>query len=141
MNRNKILRRIYFSLFYLLVCCASSKQIDIVQKNESLCNAFKDYFLIGAAISPEADLLSLERKLFISKHYNSVTAENQMKPKQIHPKDDVWNWKPADDVVSFARSNKNESERSYFSMAAKHTLMVDQTKRSACVKRVYVLQK
>lgn len=106
MNRNKILRRIYFSLFYLLVCCASSKQIDIVQKNESLCNAFKDYFLIGAAISPEADLLSLERKLFISKHYNSVTAENQMKPKQIHPKDDVWNWKPADDVVSFARSNK-----------------------------------
>lgn len=106
MYRKTIVRRLYFSLFYILVCFASAKQIDIVQKNDSLCNAFKDYFLIGAAISPEADLSSQERKLFISKHYNSVTAENQMKPKQIHPKDEVWNWKPADDVVSFARANK-----------------------------------
>jgi endo-1,4-beta-xylanase len=72
----------------------------------SLYKAYQHYFPIGAAINPEADLVSAERKLFIAQQYNSITPENQMKIRFIHPKEDKWNWEPADKIVAFAKENK-----------------------------------
>jgi endo-1,4-beta-xylanase len=71
----------------------------------SLAQAYGDYFPIGAAISPEADLSSPAKQAFIATHYNSVTAENQMKPRFIHPAEDRYNWEPADRIVAFARAH------------------------------------
>lgn len=71
----------------------------------SLYKAYSGFFPIGAAINPEVDFESPERKEFIIKQYNSVTPENQMKMRFIHPGENHWNWEPADKIVGFARTN------------------------------------
>ncbi len=68
----------------------------------SLKDFYKEYFPIGTAINPKVDLTSPDRRQFIACQYNSVTAENQMKPKFIHPELNTWNWDPADQIVQFA---------------------------------------
>jgi endo-1,4-beta-xylanase len=112
MNINKVI--LLFSM-PILICCATAKQAPVVpvtvETNDdmpakSLCKAYNTYFPIGAAINPDLDLISAKRKAFIAKHYNSVTPENQMKLKFIHPQKDKWNWEPADNIVAFARANK-----------------------------------
>jgi endo-1,4-beta-xylanase len=101
-----------------LICfssCASSQKAtrsnsktkkNQPKNNNSLYSIYNGYFPIGTAINPDIDLAMPERKSFIIKHYNSVTAENQMKLKFIHPKKDKWNWEPADNIVNFAKANK-----------------------------------
>jgi endo-1,4-beta-xylanase len=113
MKINKII--LVFTL-PLIICCAASKQpstssTTIENINEkvlakSLYKSYTAYFPIGAAINPDVDIVSDERKKFIAKHYNSVTPENQMKLKFIHPQKDKWNLEPADKIVDFAKSNK-----------------------------------
>ena len=76
------------------------------EKSKSLYKAYETFFPVGAAINPDVDLASDARKKFICEQYNSITPENQMKPKQIHPKEDKWNWEPADKIVAFAKENK-----------------------------------
>jgi len=76
-----------------------------IQEPEPLYKKYSSYFPIGAAINPAVDLATQERKDFIRSQYNSVTPENQMKMKQIHPREHVWNWEPADKIVRFAREN------------------------------------
>lgn len=99
----------------LSLCCASLKQSGLGSAQKatveqtpaiSLYQAYADYFPIGTAINPEADLVTDERKKFIGFQYNSVTAENQMKLKFIHPQPNKWNWEPADKIVAFAKENK-----------------------------------
>jgi endo-1,4-beta-xylanase len=75
-------------------------------KEPSLWKAYEKYFPIGAAINPNMDLRTAERRKFAAHHYNSVTAENQFKPRFLQPKEGVWKWEPADSVANFARENK-----------------------------------
>ncbi len=101
-------RRIFFLLLIVLLGCVSAVKYPEGNSSvpvDSLYRSYRDYFPIGAAINPEADLASEERKAFIARHYNSVTPENQMKLKFIHPKEDKWNWEPADRIVAFAKAN------------------------------------
>jgi endo-1,4-beta-xylanase len=72
----------------------------------SLCRTYKDYFSIGTAINPDVDLASADRMAFIAFQYNSVTPENQMKPRQIHPSEKIYNWAPADRIVDFAAQHR-----------------------------------
>jgi endo-1,4-beta-xylanase len=103
----------------ILVACGATKNaptantphIETIEVNDeankkSFHKAYAAYFPIGTAINPEADFASDERKKFVIKHYNSVTAENQMKLKFIRPQKNKWNWQPADDIVNFAVANK-----------------------------------
>ncbi len=48
----------------------------------SLHAAFGEVFRIGAAVSSS---LIFRQGPFISQHYNSITAENEMKMGEIHP--------------------------------------------------------
>ena len=41
----------------------------------------------------------------IKKEFNSITAENDMKPGELHPKEGVWNWEKADKIADFCRQN------------------------------------
>lgn len=92
-------------LIFISGLCLSA--LGVAQRKAvTLAQAYAHYFPIGAAISPEADLSSPEKKKFIAAQYHSVTAENQMKPRFIHPKETQFNWEPADQIVSFARANK-----------------------------------
>ena len=68
----------------------------------TLAKAYEKYFKIGAATSPRefpshANLLRTQ--------FNSMSPENQMKFGPLHPEKDVWNFDPADQLVSFAREN------------------------------------
>lgn len=67
----------------------------------------KDYlkkdFLIGVAVARRS---INEDSALIIREFNSVTAENDMKPGVLHPSENTWNWKNADDIMAFAERNK-----------------------------------
>jgi len=69
-----------------------------------LKDAYKDYFTIGVAVNQKnvTDPAQIE---IIKKQFNSVTAENDWKPGEIHPKEGVWNFEKADKIANFCREN------------------------------------
>jgi endo-1,4-beta-xylanase len=71
-----------------------------------LKDVFKDCFQVGAAINP-AQILGRDPLAhpFILKHFNSITADNELKFERIHPKPDVYNFTIADSLVAFAKRN------------------------------------
>lgn len=68
----------------------------------TLAKAYEKYFKIGAATSPSE--FPSHGKL-LKTQFNSMSPENQMKFGPLHPEKDVWNFEPADQLVSFAREN------------------------------------
>lgn len=71
----------------------------------TLKDVYKDYFKIGAAVNP--DSLKYDGEL-IAKHFNSLTAENHMKPLEVQPEEGKFTFEKADSFVEFARKNKQE---------------------------------
>ena len=69
-----------------------------------LKDAYKNYFTIGVAVNQNniTDPAQIE---IIKKQFNSVTAENDWKPGEIHPKEGVWNFEKADKIANFCREN------------------------------------
>lgn len=67
-----------------------------------LREAFKEQFLIGAAVNPVT--LDSQRDLLIE-HFNSVTAENEMKFERLHPAVDRYTFEAADRMVALAKAN------------------------------------
>lgn len=68
----------------------------------SLYKQFEDYFKIGAAINKRT---MHESRDTITKHFNSITAENEMKFENLHPKEDEYDFSISDEMVSFAEEN------------------------------------
>ncbi|MFA9557074.1 endo-1,4-beta-xylanase [Evansella sp. AB-rgal1] len=68
----------------------------------SLQSVYKDYFPIGAAIN--ARTIDTEKNL-LKKHFNSLTAENEMKPENLQPKEGVFTFDVADKMIGFAKQN------------------------------------
>ncbi len=73
-------------------------------QEKGLKDAYQDYFTIGVAVNKRniSDPAQIE---LIKKNFNSVTAENDMKPISVHPKEGVWNWGTADSIANFCRQN------------------------------------
>jgi len=69
-----------------------------------LKDAYKDYFTIGVAVN-QRNVSVDEQKALILKQFNSVTAENDWKPGEIHPAEGVWNFEKADKIANFCREN------------------------------------
>lgn len=67
---------------------------------QSLWEAYKDFFPIGAAVN--AETVKTHEELLI-KHFNSLTAENEMKFSSLHPQDGVYEFKDADLIHDFAK--------------------------------------
>ena len=53
-------------------------------------DTYKGYFSVGVALNTR-NVASAEQMAIVKKNFNSVTAENAMKPGEIHPKEGVWN--------------------------------------------------
>lgn len=68
---------------------------------KGLKDYYKDYFLVGAAVTPRS--LHGEDSALLVTHFNSLTAENAMKMGPIHPRENEYNWKDADSIVNFAK--------------------------------------
>ena len=59
---------------------------------------------MGVAVAPR--MLHGEDSALIVDHFNSLTAENAMKMGPIHPRENEYNWKDTDSIVSFAKRHK-----------------------------------
>ncbi|HKD81551.1 MAG TPA: endo-1,4-beta-xylanase [Candidatus Angelobacter sp.] len=69
----------------------------------SLYQSFAGYFPVGAAIW-QGDISGAHSEL-LTRHFNSITAENAMKWAVIEPTEGHFNFAPADALVDFAKTN------------------------------------
>jgi endo-1,4-beta-xylanase len=68
---------------------------------KGLKDYYKDYFLMGVAITPR-NLTGPDSALIVNL-FNSVSAEIAMKMGPIHPKENEYFWKDADAIADFAK--------------------------------------
>jgi endo-1,4-beta-xylanase len=63
-----------------------------------------NYFNMGVAISPS--IIDIQKKVdLIERHFNSITAENDMKWSNLQPTEGNFTFTNADKIVSFAQAN------------------------------------
>ncbi|WP_373233260.1 endo-1,4-beta-xylanase [Cohnella sp.] len=67
-----------------------------------LYEAFKGFFDIGAAVNSRTIIQAGD---LIANHYNSLTAENEMKFVSVHPAEDTYTFEEADKIAAFASKN------------------------------------
>ncbi|MGF9696838.1 endo-1,4-beta-xylanase [Paenibacillus sp. MABNR03] len=61
---------------------------------------YKDAFHIGAAVNTR----TIEsQKSLLAYHFNSITAENEMKFSSVHPQEELYTFEDADVIAAFAR--------------------------------------
>ncbi len=81
-------------------CCAGPND----DSRNSLAESYKEYFPVGVALGahtyaePRADSL-------IRRHFNTITAENCMKPHHIGRKEGEYNFEEADKLIAYAEQN------------------------------------
>ncbi len=69
-------------------------------RDARLHDLFGPSMKIGAALgTPTAESLGAAERDLLDRHFNSVTAENVMKPEPIHPEEDRFDFEPADSFV------------------------------------------
>src|ERR1041385_2713153 len=101
---------IFFFAVAAVVPFTQCKNKIVAQKSESLQNGkglkdyYKDYFTIGAAVSPQGLKREEEAQLII-REFGSMTPENAMKMGPIHPKENEFYWRDADSIVAFAKAH------------------------------------
>ncbi|MCH7412429.1 endo-1,4-beta-xylanase [Belliella sp. R4-6] len=66
---------------------------------------FKDFFPIGAAVTPQQADPGTNHGVALQKHFSSITAENVMKPDALQRNKGFYTWEGADRIVQFAKSN------------------------------------
>ncbi len=81
----------------------SKIEIKSIAQIKGLKDYYKDYFLIGVAVSPRA--LKTDEAQLIIQQFNSITPENAMKMGPIHPLQNEYSWRDADSIVAFAKRN------------------------------------
>ncbi|MBN1303864.1 MAG: endo-1,4-beta-xylanase [Anaerolineales bacterium] len=70
----------------------------------SVHKTYSSSFLVGAALEPD-QLDSDAHVGLLVHHFNSLTAENAMKPVSIQPTEGNFTWENADKLVQFARAS------------------------------------
>jgi endo-1,4-beta-xylanase len=111
---NAHMKVISYSCAILVLLFFSGCEKAIAGNNESyseinidsltgLKDYYKDYFPIGVSVSPSS--LSGSQSILILKHFNSLTAENVMKPALIHPEEYRYYWDNADKIINYAVAN------------------------------------
>jgi endo-1,4-beta-xylanase len=73
----------------------------------SLAEATKGKFLFGVAVNmQQVNGVNAKESELIAKEFNSIVAENCMKPHPIHPEENKFVWTDADKVVAFGEKNE-----------------------------------
>jgi endo-1,4-beta-xylanase len=90
-------------LLSLSYCSSSGKTSQSKSSVKGLKDYYKDYFPIGAAVTPRQ--LHGEDSALIVNHFNSLTAENAMKMGPIHPRENEYNWRDGDSIAFFAKKH------------------------------------
>ena len=76
----------------------------IPEPTDGLKDAYKGYFKIGVAVN-NRNVNDPDQVKVILREYNSITAENAMKPQPTEPRKGEFNWKDADEIADFCRAN------------------------------------
>ena len=101
------MKKTIFSILLASLALSASAQFgrnQDPQPDKGYKDTYKDYFTVGVAVNMRNinDPTSVE---IIKKNYNSVTAENDMKPISVHPREGEWTWDNADAIANFCRQN------------------------------------
>lgn len=96
-------RSIMRSLLCLILLCTLATSYAQTDQKKGLKDYYKDLFPIGVAVYPRA--LEGDTRDLILTEFNSMTAENVMKPEPLQPKEGQFYWEEADKVAAFAKSN------------------------------------
>ena len=102
------MKKLFFALSFFTMSSVSvlaqwGRPIDF-SEGPGLKDAYKEYFTIGVAVN-QRNVSEADQMAIIKKQFNSVTAENDWKPGEIHPKEGVWNFEKADKIANFCREN------------------------------------
>ena len=95
------------ALVLSMTCLGSWAQFGAPQDpnpSVKLKDAYKNYFMIGVALN-QRNVSTPDQINLVKAEFNSITAENDMKPGELHPKEGVWNWEKADKIANFCRQN------------------------------------
>jgi hypothetical protein len=71
---------------------------------QGLKDAYKDYCTIGVAVN-QRNVTNTDQQALIIGNFNSVTAENDMKPQPTEPRQGQFNFNNADRIANFCRQN------------------------------------
>jgi len=88
-------------LFFLMMLASC---IVPAASAQGLKDAYKDYFLIGVAVN-QRNVTNPEQQALICREFNSVTAENDMKPQPTEPRQGQFDFTRADRIADFCRQN------------------------------------
>jgi len=83
-------------------CWAQPRQEIVLEDGHGLKDAYRDYFSVGVAVN-KRNVSIPQQMALVRQQFNSMTAENDMKPVSVHPAEGVWNWGAADSIANFAR--------------------------------------
>ena len=97
----KVLVRLALCASFLM---AGANSVVAQAQQGGLKDAYKDYFTIGVAVNMR-NVTTPEQMELIKQNYNSITAENDMKPQPTEPEEGKFNWTNADKIADFCRAN------------------------------------
>ena len=70
----------------------------------TLNDAYKPYFSVGVAVNLR-NISDPTQIALIKRNFNSMTAENVMKPQLVQPHQGEFYWDDADKIANFCREN------------------------------------
>ncbi|HYD51485.1 MAG TPA: endo-1,4-beta-xylanase [Gemmatimonadaceae bacterium] len=104
MRRSQIL--VHAAALAALTATAAVAQTAPITRQPSLKVAFREHFLVGAALNPDqfsgTDTIGVQ---LITRHFNTITPENHLKWQHVHPEPGRYDFGPADRYVEFGEKH------------------------------------
>src|SRR5690554_4326191 len=139
MKKTKGVARFTLILTLMFTLWSSSVLAD-VSKQPSLKEINKDYFDLGVAVNNRTLVTHAE---LIKHHFNSITAENEMKPEALQRTARNFDFSSADRMVELAKENAmklagntlacNAKQRNWFCAVARTRLIYERVELPAKV--------
>jgi endo-1,4-beta-xylanase len=89
-----------------LSSASAAEPVSALDVDVELDERYADSFDIGAAVEPS--MLEGKDAAVLKRHFNSIVAENVMKPINIQPEEGKFTFEEADKIVKFAKENGME---------------------------------
>lgn len=89
------MKKLCFLLFLL---------VGVETYSQGLKDAYDKYFFMGVAVN-QRNVRDSAQSSLVLREYNSITAENDMKPQLTEPREGVFTWAGADSIANFCRRN------------------------------------
>ena len=78
-------------LFSVAMLSLATVSLTAQTAADGLKDAYRNYFSIGVAVN-QRNISDPAQVALIKKEFNSITAENAMKPVSVQPEKGKWNW-------------------------------------------------